>query len=135
MTTNETEIQTQLLNALKVLVLTPHIRRYLKGHDPKAFEQAERAIAAAEPDLFYTCTDCAGEIERSGISDDDGPLMLTGRTGTFYARCELCGSASPTHEVTHIPGSREPRNAHEAVAQWADYEDAAAARKAAQEVK
>ena len=36
---------TALTNALKVLVLTPHIRKYLEEHDPKALEQAEAALA------------------------------------------------------------------------------------------
>jgi hypothetical protein len=39
----------QLTNALKVMILTPHIRQYLLANDPKAFEQARQAIAAAEP--------------------------------------------------------------------------------------
>jgi hypothetical protein len=43
MTTNE-----QLIKALKVIVLTPHIREYLLANDLKAFEQARKAIAAAE---------------------------------------------------------------------------------------
>lgn len=43
MTTNE-----QLINALKVIVLTPHIRQYLAVNDPNALEQARQAIAAAE---------------------------------------------------------------------------------------
>lgn len=38
----------KVLNALKVMVLTPHIRQYLRANDPKALEQAEQAIARAE---------------------------------------------------------------------------------------
>lgn len=38
-----------LLNALKVIVLTPHIRTYLEECDPKALTQARRAILAADP--------------------------------------------------------------------------------------
>lgn len=34
-----------LTNALNVLILTPHIRKYLEQHDPKALEQAECALA------------------------------------------------------------------------------------------
>ncbi len=37
-----------MLNALKVIALTPHIRAYLLANDPKALEQVERAIAYAE---------------------------------------------------------------------------------------
>lgn len=33
-----------LTSALKVLVLTPHIRTYLLAHDPKALAQAEHAL-------------------------------------------------------------------------------------------
>ncbi len=38
-----------LLNALKVLVLTPHIVAYLKANDPKSLEQLQKAIHRAEP--------------------------------------------------------------------------------------
>jgi len=43
-------------NALLVMVLTPGIRRHLQGNDPKALEQAERALLAAGVDLTqYSC--------------------------------------------------------------------------------
>lgn len=35
---------TDLLAALQVITLTPHIAAYLATHDPKALEQARRAI-------------------------------------------------------------------------------------------
>lgn len=35
--------------ALGVLVLTPHIRKYLAENDPKALEQAETAFAGSKP--------------------------------------------------------------------------------------
>lgn len=37
-----------LENALKVLVLTPAIRDWLKANDPKALEQAEKALSLKE---------------------------------------------------------------------------------------
>lgn len=37
----------QLLRALQVLVLTPHIKAYLEQHDPKALQQARAAVQAA----------------------------------------------------------------------------------------
>lgn len=36
--------ETALAVALKVIVLTPHIRSYLLEHDPKALDQAEAAL-------------------------------------------------------------------------------------------
>ncbi len=33
--------------ALAVLTFTPHIRRYLRRHDPKALEQADAALQVA----------------------------------------------------------------------------------------
>jgi hypothetical protein len=38
-----------ILNAMKVIALTPHIRTYLEANDPKALKQLETAIAIAEP--------------------------------------------------------------------------------------
>ena len=35
----------ELLDALKVLVFTPSIRRWLEENDPKALEQAEKALS------------------------------------------------------------------------------------------
>ncbi len=37
----------QLLDAARVIQLTPHVRAYLEANDPKALEQLERAIAGA----------------------------------------------------------------------------------------
>lgn len=37
----------QLLDAARVIARTPHIREFLAGHDPKALEQLDRAIADA----------------------------------------------------------------------------------------
>jgi len=51
--------------------------------------------------MMYTCDGCARDIERGGISDDEGNLQLTGRTGNFYALCCLCG-APATHEAEHV---------------------------------
>jgi hypothetical protein len=36
-----------LLAALQVITRTPHIRAYLTEHDPKALQQADKAIHAA----------------------------------------------------------------------------------------
>jgi hypothetical protein len=44
---NEKLIST-LIQALAVLTMTPHIRSYLKEHDPKALEQAAQAIVYSE---------------------------------------------------------------------------------------
>jgi hypothetical protein len=38
----------QLLDAARVIHLTPAIRHFLQNNDPKALEQLERAIGAAE---------------------------------------------------------------------------------------
>jgi hypothetical protein len=37
-----------LLRALKVIALTPHIIKYLEANDPKALEQVRQAIAEGE---------------------------------------------------------------------------------------
>jgi hypothetical protein len=37
----------QLVQALAVITLTPHIHAYLAAHDPMALAQAETAVAAA----------------------------------------------------------------------------------------
>ncbi|HEY6272641.1 MAG TPA: hypothetical protein VIX19_11725 [Terriglobales bacterium] len=49
---------------------------------------------------MYACDACANDIEHDGVTDDEGRLELTGRTGNFYALCDLC-AAPATHEVTH----------------------------------
>jgi len=51
-------------------------------------------------EAMYACDACALEIERGGVTDDEGYLVLNGRVGSFYARCALCG-AKATHEVDH----------------------------------
>jgi hypothetical protein len=38
----------RMLDAMRVIQLTPHIRAYLQQHDPKALEQLEAAIDAAK---------------------------------------------------------------------------------------
>jgi hypothetical protein len=40
-------IAADVLQALAVIVLTPHIHAYLKTHDPMALQQAEKAITSA----------------------------------------------------------------------------------------
>lgn len=42
------EVIVRLEEALKVLVQTPHIRAYLEANDPKALEQAKKALEFAE---------------------------------------------------------------------------------------
>lgn len=44
-----------MFKALQVLTLTPHILEYLEQRDPKALEQARRAVASVK--LAYSCTD------------------------------------------------------------------------------
>lgn len=41
----------KIVAALKVLVLTPHINRYLSTHDPKALEQAKQALRDSGHDV------------------------------------------------------------------------------------
>lgn len=42
------EIVNQLIDALQVLVLTPHVRAYLQQQDPMGLKQAEAALTAAD---------------------------------------------------------------------------------------
>jgi hypothetical protein len=43
---NEVKAVLRMTDALNVMVHTPHIREYLKANDPKALEQAEKALDA-----------------------------------------------------------------------------------------
>jgi hypothetical protein len=43
----------QLMAALQVIVLTPAIVAWLESNDPKALEQARRAIASASGEITY----------------------------------------------------------------------------------
>jgi len=67
-------------NALQVLVLTPHIREHLKQHDPKAYEQALKA-------LRETLT--GEELERfeerlAQVSNEGGKMKLWGARIMVY---------------------------------------------------
>jgi hypothetical protein len=53
-----------------------------------------------EPNGMYACGTCARDIEIGGVSDDEGALALTGRTGAFWALCDLC-AAPATHELMY----------------------------------
>lgn len=48
------DIERKLLNALAVMVLDRNIRQHLEATDPKALEQAERALREARPDFVTT---------------------------------------------------------------------------------
>lgn len=46
--TSPQPVNVKLMNALRVMTLTPHIAKYLKAHDPMALKQAQEAIRMAE---------------------------------------------------------------------------------------
>jgi hypothetical protein len=41
-------LESELTDALLVIVLTPSIRNWLEQHDPQALQQAERAVLHAD---------------------------------------------------------------------------------------
>ena len=65
-----------LLNALKVMTLTPGIRAFLAANDPMALRQAEHAIAAAEA----AQADLAAFIDKFSHQGWDGPEGRIGYT-------------------------------------------------------
>lgn len=81
--------------ALKVFLLTPATRQFLKNNDPKALEQAERAlndsetVKQAEEALDYWC------------SHRETNTYPNGRT---YTECDLVGC------ICFEPGSKCPAN-------------------------
>ena len=74
------------------------------GRNHKLLDHAWSARLSAEllatAPMLYACDGCAADIERGGVSDDEGRLELNGRVGDFYALCSLCGGPA-THEVAH----------------------------------
>jgi hypothetical protein len=70
----------QLLNALHVLTATPHIRKYLTEHDPKALEQAENAIEATMQQGGIQCASLSGDFRC------DRPALHKGPHGCYLDR-------------------------------------------------
>jgi hypothetical protein len=70
----------KIIDALKVIVLTRHIREYLELYDPKALAQAERALV--DHDMTY-----AAKLREARTIADSQPLRA----------CENCGHAELDH--------------------------------------
>jgi hypothetical protein len=96
-TADETAQNRDLHSAISAIVDVARNHNLL---DPAWSAKLYRDLAANAP-VGYACDACAQDIERSGISDDEGLLQLSGRTGNFYANCDLCG-APATHETEHV---------------------------------
>lgn len=81
-----------LIHALAVFVLDPDIKRYLSEHDPKALEQAEKALQGVG--YLQPCSSCGvltheGEMCRS-CQDDEAQAKRT-------AACPRCQGKGWVH--------------------------------------
>jgi len=77
------QVEVQMLDALRVIALTPGIRAHLEAQDPMALRQVERAISAAETsesalddamERLFADADNRLEHEMGGALEWDDPV-------------------------------------------------------------
>lgn len=116
--------QEKLVAALSVMVLDPKILAFLEANDPKALEQARKALAAAKPKVRgqWLCTNdryCSDPTYFDTVEDFEAMVL-----GCFPDECERRDGAYSDFELregTDRDGQEVVYDEHDEVAlRWVE---------------
>jgi hypothetical protein len=85
----------------------PAIRRRYEGVETivvklNGIDAATFFLTDTGADTMEVCGGCAHTIQNDVVTDNDGRLVLTGRTVMADRPCEMCGARAVRHEAKHV---------------------------------